>query len=478
MCLRKPEVVSSKQTFSFEKRNFDEREIFKGFFFQSFTATLSRCQRCNRLVLSQRKRFVKVSPGPCLNDIMKIAIFTDTFLPQVNGVTKVLCDQIKELKKNGIEVIVFAPGEKTGMEEFEGVRIYKFCGSEIKSYPGYIFTNPDNLFKVQTIVEMENPDIFHLHSPFIMGIFGLYISKKRKKPSICTFHTLISEYTAHLTPSNGKIVKKILKIPTWKYLKTFYSKCTKTIAPGKSISQELKKHGIKNTIVMPNGINISKMKNEKIKDIRKKHKIPKDSTLFFYVGRISLEKRIPFLIEAFERANKGKNNYLILGGSGPQLKKYKKIVKNNKNIKFVGYIPEEDLYSYYNSSDVFISASDTETQGMVFLEAMFFENALIGSNKLGSNDLIKNNYNGLKFENGNLDDLIEKIKKIVQNKKMIEKMSKNSKKIVNDYDIKKTVKNRINLYESLKNKKIRKERNLKKLLNPWTNIFGKIRKSF
>ncbi len=409
---------------------------------------------------------------------MKIAIFTDTFLPQVNGVTTVICEQIKELKKNGVGVIVFAPGEKTCMEKYEGVRIYKFSGSEIKSYSGYIFTNPDNLFKVQTIIEMEDPDIFHLHSPFIMGIFGLYLSKKRKKPSIGTFHTLFSEYTEHLTNSNKKLVKNILKIPTWKYLKTFYKMCTKTIALGNGISEELKKHKIKNTVILPNGIDIQKLKKEKTKDIRKKYKIPKNSTLFFYLGRISLEKRIPFLIEYLKKANKEKKFYLILGGNGPQIKDYKKLVKNNKNIKFVGYIPEDEIYSYYKSSNIFISASDTETQGITFLEAMLFENALIGSDRLGSNDLIIDRYNGYTFKNKNSNDLADKIKLLGYNKKLIKQMSKNSKKHVKKYDVKSTVKKRIELYKSLKGKKIRKYKNIRRLLNPWKFLSERIRKSF
>lgn len=409
---------------------------------------------------------------------MKVAIFTDTFLPQINGVTTVICEQIKELKRNGIDVVVFAPGEKTCMERFEDVRVYKFSGSEIKSYSGYIFTNPDNLFKVQTIVEMEDPDIFHLHSPFIMGIFGLYLSKKRKKPSVGTFHTLISEYTEHLTSSNKKIVKKILKIPTWRYLKTFYMRCTKTIALGNGISKELKKHKINNIITIPNGINISRLKKEKTKDIRKKHKIPKNSTLFFYLGRISLEKRIPFLIESFKRANKEKKFYLILGGTGPQLKEYKKLVKNNKNIKFIGYIPEEEIYSYYKSSNVFVSASDTETQGITFLEAMLFENALIGSDRLGSNDLIIDRYNGYTFKNKDSKDLTDKIKLLGNNKKVIKQMSENSKKHVKKYDIKIAVKKRIKLYKSLKGKKIHKDKNLKMLLKPWKFLSERIRKSF
>jgi len=387
---------------------------------------------------------------------MKVAIFTDTFLPQRNGVTTVIHEQIKQLTKKGIEVVVFAPGKETHMEFCEGARVYKISGLSTKYYPEYVLAKPKNVVRIQTLIEMENPDIYHIHTPFVLGIFGLYFAKKYKKPIVGTFHTLISEYMGHLTyGASEKIINIILKKPTWAYLKAFYSRCNKTIALGKQISNLLNENNINNTVIIPNGIDVKKLRKEKIKDMRRKYGIPKDKIIFFYLGRVSLDKKILLLIKAFIKANDKDKFYLMIGGTGPQIKKYEDMIRarNIKGVKFLGFVPDKELQSHFATADVFVSASDTEICPVSFLEAGINGNAIIGSNKMGSKDLIKNGINGFTFKNGDVDDLIRKIKKVGNDKKLINKMKKNSKKIVEDYDTKVITEKTIKLYESLLKKK-------------------------
>ncbi len=403
---------------------------------------------------------------------MKIAIFTDTFSPQVNGVVSVIKEQIKELKNKGVEVIVFAPSKKTHMEYFEGVRVYYFSAREVKVYSGYLLTKVENAIKINAIVEMENPDIFYIHTPFIMGLMGLSLSKKYSKPSVGVFHTLLSEYTGHLTNGkNEKLVKTILKKPTWEYIGLFYRRVKVTIALGKEIAKRLKKEGnIKNIKIIPNGIDISRLQKTKTKDIRKRYKIPKGAMLFFFLGRVSLEKRINILINAFNDASKEKNIYLIIGGTGPQLQKYKQLSKENDRIIFTGFIPDNELASYYNSADVFISASDTEVCPITFLEAMAFKCALIGADKMGSKDIIRNGVNGLTFKSGNTKSLSSIIKKISSNKKDIKRMKEKSFSILKRYySIDKITDEYISIFKRLLNKKIEKN-HITHLLDFWPKL--------
>jgi len=383
---------------------------------------------------------------------MKIAIFTDTYIPQINGVVSVIQNELDFLIGNGSEVVVFAPGKKTHMEMYKGAKIYYFSARDIKFYPDYLLVKTDNIIKINAIVEMENPDIYHMHTPALMGIFGLYLSKKYKKPSVGTFHTLLNEYLGHLTKGKHEgVVKVLLDKPIWEHINQFYNHCTQVVSLGRQVANLLKEHGVKRIKIIPNGIDISSLKHEKIHEIRSRYNIPKTAVLFFFLGRISMEKKIGVLIDAFGNANADKKLYLIIGGKGPQLDEYKQYVldKNIKNVIFAGFIKDEDLYSYYNDADVFISASDVEVCPITFLEAMVFNCAIVGSNKMGSRDMIKNGFNGYLFKNGDARDMSKKMRRVVENRTVLKEMQKNSYAFVKSFDMDETNGKLMRLFDRL-----------------------------
>ena len=386
---------------------------------------------------------------------MKVAIFTDTFLPQTNGVVTSICNTIRELHRRKIDVIVFAPGKTTHMEYYDGARIYMFKSRPLKFYPDYLLVNLNELvIKVRTLLDMEAPDVYHLQDPFVMGFVGMYYAWRFKKPLIGTYHTMHEEYAGHLSKGKyKKLMQYLFGKTSWSYMRTFFTRCGITIAPGAQVANILGEHGIKNVKVVPNGIEFSRVRNNKTFDIRKKHHIPKDAKIILHLGRISFEKKIEILLKAFKEINRG-DVYLLIVGSGPSLKNYENLAKGLgiKNVIFAGYVDDNLISSYYRESDVFAMPSDTETFSIVTLEAMAAGKPVVGPDYLGTKDLIIDNYNGLKFNRGDYIDMAAKISLILYNPKLKSKLGQNARTFSERFSIEKTTKQLINIYKTAKHK--------------------------
>ncbi|MCW1297970.1 MAG: glycosyltransferase [Candidatus Parvarchaeota archaeon] len=348
---------------------------------------------------------------------MKVGIFTDTFLPQKNGVVTSICELTKALKKKNVDVIIFAPGKSTKKEEWLGTKVYRIKSYPFIFYPGMYVAGLD-LIKICDDLIKEDIDIFYVQDPFPIGFLGKYFAKKTKKPMIGILHTRYDEYAPHVFKGvPKKMVMFFLNKPSWSYLKTFYMEFDRIIAPTEEIKKLLIKNGFKRIEVLPSGIDVSRFRSYKIKNIREKMNIPKNAFVFLYFGRVSFEKRMEILLNAFKKIEE-ENIYLLIAGTGPDLNRCKKLSKRLeiKNIRFAGFVRDEDVASFYHSCDAFVSASDTETQGLVFIEAMACGLPVIGSNIGGSKEMVKDGKNGFLFNAGDAEDLAKKMRMIMDEK--------------------------------------------------------------
>jgi len=400
---------------------------------------------------------------------MKVAIFTDTFIPQTNGVVTSICNKIKELSKRGIEVIVFAPGKTTHMEYYCGARVYFFKSQSLNFYPEYLLADFGEVYmKSFTLLEMEKPDVYHVEDPFVIGFVGITYAQKFKKPLIGTYHTYYEEYAAHLSKGRyRRLMRYLFGKTSWPYITVFFNSCGTTIAPGNGIAKILREHNINNVKVIPNGVDFSLIRNKRRYDIRKLHNIPKNAKLILHLGRISFEKKIEILLKAFIELY-DKNTYLVIVGDGPSLKDYQRIAKdlNIKNIVFTGYVNDEYIASYYNSADIFATSSDTEICPMVVLEAFAAGKPVVGPDYLGVNDLIINNFNGLKFKTGDYIDMAMKLSLLLKNKKMRNLLGKNAKRFSEKYSVEKTIGYLMDVYKNTKPKNFR----LRELIVFWPKL--------
>ena len=371
---------------------------------------------------------------------MRIAMFTDAYRPQVNGMVTSIESFAASLRALGHEVVIFAP---KSFENYKDDRFtYRFSSVPLRTYKEYRIALPYPLTNMP-----KNFDIVHIHSPFSIGALGHLFAKHYGLPSVGTFHTLFPEYPHYAVGrlSKFRAIKNAFRTISWKYLIKFYGKCNEVIAPSERTAKELISRGLNNVIIVPNGIDIKIRKNDKLK-LRKKYSFDKNEKILLHVGRITKEKNIDFIIKSCSKLLEQKSNYkLVITSDGPYREELEKLASKlgiEKNVVFTGYLSKNSLDDFYTLSDIFVMASKTETQGMVLIEAALRKRptGVLDSPVIG--DFVKENGTGLVASESDFSDAIEK----VYGKR--NKFSSDCLKAAKKYDIKECTKQLISVYES------------------------------
>ncbi len=310
---------------------------------------------------------------------MKIGLFTDSYPPYINGVSTSVYNLREALKKLGHTVYIVTVNDSIIKHEYdEKEKILRIPGIPIGIYDYRL----SEIYPVSTVkmIKNWNLDVIHSHTEFGIGIFARILSKKFKIPLVHTYHTLYEDYTHYITHNHfDKLSKKIVKDLT----KVYCVKTAKeTIVPTDKIYKLFKEKYMitKNISVIPSGIDIERFFEEnveksKVEQIKEKYGItPKDFTIIF-VGRLAPEKNIEFLLNAQQKLVEKKINNikLLIVGDGPDKENYINISRKLNifdKVIFTGKIPQEEIQYYYQCADAFVTASNSETQGLTVIEAM------------------------------------------------------------------------------------------------------------
>lgn len=311
---------------------------------------------------------------------MRIAIFSDTYTPDINGVatsTKILKD---ELINHGHEVLVVTselPSE-SDYEDDSNDNILRVPGLEIQALYGYRACNIYS-FKGMKEIKSMNIEVIHVQTEFGIGIFGRIVGEALNIPVVYTYHTMWADYSHYVNPINSTAIDGLIKKAITRISKFYGDKSAELIVPSIKTKEALEKYGLhKNMHIIPTGLELDKFdpknKDDKlINQIKEKYGI-KDQFIVTFLGRIAKEKSIDVLIDAMKEIVKENDNILcLIVGGGPYLDELKELVKDDqieKYIIFTGPKPSQEVPSYYHLSNVFVSASVTETQGLTYIEAM------------------------------------------------------------------------------------------------------------
>ena len=309
---------------------------------------------------------------------MRIGLFTDSYPPYINGVSTSVAMLKRALEKKGHTVYVVTVSNNALKYEYDKEeRIVKVPGIPIGIYD-YRLSRIYPLTMINTMKNW-NLDVIHSHTEFGIGILARLFAKQFNIPLVHTYHTLYEDYTHYIT--HGYFEKSSKKIV--EYLTKFY--CDKTanelIVPTNKIYKLFKeKYKFeKNIHIIPTGINVDRFFEENInkKDVdtlKKKLKLDRKDFIIIFVGRLAQEKNVEFLLHAHKRLiKKCKNIKLLIVGDGPDKENYEKKAKELKidqNTIFTGKVAWEEIPIYYHCSNLFATASKTETQGLTVIEAM------------------------------------------------------------------------------------------------------------
>ena len=307
---------------------------------------------------------------------MRIGIFTDTYPPYINGVSTSIKMLEKALRQKGHQVFIVTVNPNNMKYEYEdNGRIIRIPGIPTGIYD-YRLTG---IYPIRVLNKIKSwkLDVIHSHTEFGVGTFARIVAKQYNIPLVHTYHTMYEDYTHYIT--HGHFDKSSKKLT--EYFTKFYCDKTATelIVPSqKTYALFKEKYKVDRTVhIVPTGIDVERFHREKldvkkINNLKKKLKL-KDSPVIIYVGRLAQEKRVETLIEVQSSLVKKYNAKLLIVGSGPDLESYKKLAKKYKldnSIIFTGAVPWEEVPYYYAVSDIFATASVSETQGLTVIEAM------------------------------------------------------------------------------------------------------------
>jgi glycosyltransferase involved in cell wall biosynthesis len=316
---------------------------------------------------------------------MRIALFTETFLPKVDGIVTRLRHTVEHLQRHGDHVLVFSP--EGGLTEYKGAKIYGVSGFPLPLYPELKLALPRPAIGVA--LKQFQPDLVHVVNPAVLGLAGLYYSKLFNIPLVASYHTHLPQYLQHYGLG-------LLEGVLWELLKAGHNQAQLNLCTSTAMVQELTTRGIERVDLWQRGVDTElfqpHLSSKAVRDfLSQGHP---EAPLLLYVGRLSAEKeieRIKPVLEAIPQA------WLALVGDGPHRSTLEKHFAGTPT-HFVGYRVGQDLAAIFASADAFIFPSRTETLGLVLLEAMAAGCPVVAARSGGIPDIVEDGVNGFLFD--------------------------------------------------------------------------------
>lgn len=351
---------------------------------------------------------------------MRIGIFTDSYKPYTSGVVTSITTFKEELTRLGHEVFIFAPSYPNDDDREEGV--YRFYSLPSPTNPDYTLAIPV-LPGLNMLIKRLNLDVIHVHSPFTMGRVGLRYSRKYGIPITFTYHTLYDQYV-HYVPVAQDLAKELVV----KYSNDFCNHCHHIIVPTAEVEQILKNHSIRTPItVLPTGVPLHKLQTGDSKWLKSHYPIPAENKVLLFVGRLTREKNLEFLLQAFQQVKKQyPQTTLVLTAQGPMESELKRLtvrlgMELDRDVLFTGAVPFETLAHVYHSADLFVFSSVTETQGLVIIEAMAAGLPVVAVRAFGVQNMVDHMVNGL-LTDCDLDEFSTAICTLLANDDLYERL--------------------------------------------------------
>lgn len=330
---------------------------------------------------------------------MKILITTDLYVPSVNGVVTSVVNLTKELMGLGHDVRVLTLSKCNKSYKEDNV-IYIGSISANRIYPGArIALTYDNEY----IEELKrwNPDVIHSQCEFSTFRMALNIARETNSPIVHTYHTIYEDYT-HYILINKRIGKKLAAL----FTKRILNHADTVIAPTEKVYSLLTRYGVDKKIhVIPTGIDMERfniyLDDMEKKKLRKKLGIPEKERVLIYVGRLAKEKNLEEILLFLSRlrANRMRITLLIVG-DGPYRSSIENYANNlgiAENVVFAGMVPPDKIHLYYQIGEVFVSASNSETQGLTYIEALASGIPALCKKDSCLDNVIKDGVNGFQY---------------------------------------------------------------------------------
>ncbi|MGD2026902.1 MAG: glycosyltransferase family 1 protein [Anaerolineales bacterium] len=333
---------------------------------------------------------------------MRIAIFTETFLPKVDGIVVKVCRLLEHLRKRGYEALVFAPGGSPAT--FAGYPVLSFRSMRVPFYPELTISPPWAF--VDRKINQFKPDLIHLVNPVSLGLAGLRSAKLYQVPVLASYHTDVPGFAEHWRLG-------FLSDSIYRYARWIHNRVDLNVCPSEFTRQQLFDHNFRRIEIWRGGVDVDLFSPDKRSTemrIRLSDSQP-ERPLLLYIGRVSPEKRIDRLYPILKEFPEAR---LAIVGDGPSREDLQRKFSGTDTI-FTGYLKGEELASAYASGDIFTFTGDKETFGNVVVEAMASGLPVIAPNSGGVIDLVIDGYNGKLYDPNKPETLISASRELIEN---------------------------------------------------------------
>lgn len=345
---------------------------------------------------------------------MRIAIFTETFLPKIDGIVTRLRHTVEHLQRAGDRVLVVAP--EGGITEYKGAQVHGVSGFPLPLYPELKLAVP--LPTLRPTIEDFAPELIHVVNPAVLGLGGLYYAKSLKIPLVASYHTHLPQYLHHYGLG---MLEELL----WGLLRSAHNQAQLNLCTSTAMVQELTAHGIERVDLWQRGVD-TEMFQPHLASSKMRSRLSQDcpeAPLLLYVGRLSAEKEIEQIRPILDTIP---NSRLALVGDGPNRQALEQHFEGTPT-HFVGYLQGLELASAFASADAFIFPSRTETLGLVLLEAMAAGCPVVAARKGGIVDIVQDGVNGYLFDPDDPKGAIRATQQLLEHSQAREVMRQNAR---------------------------------------------------
>ncbi|MBI3037212.1 glycosyltransferase [Candidatus Woesearchaeota archaeon] len=392
---------------------------------------------------------------------MRIAFFTDTFHPQINGIVTSVVAIAKKLADRGHSIYIIAPKfPKAEQFSYPNITVFRRPSVPALIYKDFKFTLPFDPWLMKFIMD-EKVDIIHFHTPITLGLQAVLIAKLLSIPLVGSFHTFFADphYLKHIRLNN-----KVMQRLAWKWSNSYYNRCDLVVCPSEGTRAELIAKKCRKPIkVIRYGIDLSMFDNAKSCSVKKAYN--GSGKLLLFVGRIAHEKNLPYLLECFALVlKKVPSAKLVIVGDGPQMPELKAKIRAfgiSQKVILTGQIKHEKLIKagIFGACDVFVTTSTTETGPVSVLEAQANGLVCVGVKSRGM-DVIKDDVNGYIIEPSDKSGFASSVVKLLTNEKEYARMKRATLKEIRKYDINNITKVWEQTYKELVNRKNQSKRRI------------------
>lgn len=383
-------------------------------------------------------------------------MFSDCYFPTINGVSTSIKILTQGLLDSGHQVLLVIPDHPDAVPESNaffgsGVHILRVPSKPCKYHKENRTVSLPMFYKWDALKRFD-PEIFHIHTPFEMGKLAQKLSKKMGIPCVCTYHTMLEQYThyANLPHFLAVLIARSMS-------KKFCNNCKAVIAPSRYVANYLSsKLRIRRPItVIPTAVPSSIFSGGDMCEAAKY--VPKvGATHLLYVGRLAKEKSLDFIWQVFAMLRPRYSALrLLIVGDGPHreyLENLTKLMRLEDSIIFVGWQPRERLKHFYALARCMVFASQSETQGMVLLEAQAAGVPVVAVRSGGVEETIRDGASGYLVAPGDLNGFADRVTRVIENSDVFVSMSRAARSWASQFSVEQMVAQMYNCYREVTNK--------------------------